>query len=214
MTRALFPGDRPDFIEGFYGLNGPTANIDKRFNVVQKLIQLVDLAEQARDRLGESYRNFTVGCAVLAYRSQQNYMGIYFGGNYTPFKGADWNCAEKRAIGYTKLNGFDNVLALAVVGIPQDDTKTLHPCSKCRDMLTTEPTVSLDTLIVTATPNLETFEIHTVGSLILRHMTQELQIFPEYHPSLPGYWSQILAMNENAEVDRIEAKKLYKLASN
>lgn|GEM_PF-3066663 len=216
LEHVLSPGDRPDFIEGFHSLHGLLANMDTAFYVVQKLAQLVDLAEQARDQLGKSYRAFRVGCAVLAIDNSRSKIGIYFGGNYTPYKGAEWNCAEKRALESTGKKGFNGILAIAVVGKPQKDNSgvtsdTLHPCSRCRDMFESSTLIKPDTLVLTATPELDEFELHTADSLALRHKTGNVQDFPNYHPSLHAYWEQLLVMNKNAETDRREAEALKRI---
>lgn len=214
--RALGLGDRPDFIEGWLPFSGPMRRMDPRAYVVQKLIHIIDLSAQAREQLGESYRGFKVGCAVLALDESGGRTGVYFGGNFTPYRGADWNCAEKRALESVESKGFDTVLALAVTGEPQVDNSgvespTLHPCSRCRHLFAESGLILPETLIATATPDLENFELHSLISLMRRHTLEEPQPFPDYHPSLPNYWSQVLEMNRHAEEDRYEAAVLAEM---
>lgn len=212
---ALRPGDRPRFIEEWHNLNQLPCSIDITYLTVQSLCRIVDLSQQAVERLGTSYREFKVGCAVLAFDEPSMRTGIYLGGNFTPYEGAEWNCAEKRALQRVENYGFSEVLALAVSGPPQVDVSgvefpTLHPCHKCRAMLEQSSLVQSDTLIATSTPSGDAYELFTRNSLIERHTTRQEQPFPDHHFMLPFYWDQILTFDAEAEKD--EMARLDKIA--
>lgn len=203
----LRPGDRPKFVEGWFDLD-TLPDIDVEYLTIQSLCRITDLSQQAVEMLGESYRGFKVGCAVLALDEPGRRTGIYFGGNFTPFKGAEWNCAEKRALATIEARGFTSALAVAVSGSPQIDVSgvespTLHPCHKCRAMLEQSPLMQPDTLIATSTPSGDAYELFTRDSLIERHATGQEQPFPDHHFMLPFYWDQILTFDAEAEKDEM-----------
>ncbi len=207
----LQPGDRPDFIEGWVDLARSPAQIDIPFFVTQSLGRLLDLSRQTVDNVGHSYRGFQVGTAVLAFDTQGGRLGIHFGGNYTPYKGAEWNCAEKRAFEIIPQRGYDKVLAIAVSGPPYTDSEsgidshTCQPCHKCRGMLKESGMVALDTLVASTNLTEDVFELHTVESLLKLHETGQRQPFPEdYHRQLPFYWNQILTYDAAAEIAEIK----------
>ena len=215
--RYLQPGDRPDFIEGWHDLSVGGVQADVPYLVTQSLCRILNLSHQAVERLGESYRGFRVGAAVLALDSNLGRTGIYFGGNYTPFKGAEWNCAEKRAFEVVRAKGFTRVLGVAVSGPAQPDSvsgiesPTLHPCHRCRGLLATSDLVNEDTLVATTNLAEDEFELFTVKSLLALHDTGQPQPFPEYHPLLPAYWNQILSFD--ADDERAEMAILEKMAT-
>jgi cytidine deaminase len=209
----LQPGDRPRFVEGWQDLNIYRGPVDIEYLTIQSLCRIIDLSQQAVEQLGHSYRGFKTGAAILALDEPGHRTGIYFGGNYTPYKGADWNCAEKRALRTVQARGFTNVLAIAVSGPLQIDesgvkSPTLHPCYKCRAMFEQSDLFSPDAFIATATPDGSAHELHTLESLLALHATHEPQPFPVGHQLLPFYWKQILdfdAAEEKAEVARLAA---------
>lgn len=209
------PGDRPRFVEGWRDLRNLPPEFDMEYLTIQSLCRIIDLSQQAVDMLAESYRGFKVGAAVLALDEPGMRTGIYFGGNLTPYEGADWNCAEKRALETVESRGFNRALAIAVSGQPQVDVSgvespTLHPCYKCRDMFEQSGLVLPDTLIATSTPSGDAYELHTLASLIKRHAEKKEQPFPGYHNLLPFYWNQILTYD--AEDERADMERLDKIA--
>jgi len=186
--------------------------------VVQSLCRILDLSHQAIEQLGQSYRGYKVGAAVLAHDEFGGRLGIYFGGNYTPYKGATWNCAEKRALEVVQKRGFNRVLAVAISGpaphvdeISGVESPTRHPCSKCRGMLSESPLIAPDTLIATSNLTEDAYELHTAESILQLHETGEPQDFPDYDRLLPIYWLQILRYNPAAE--RAELAILHKIAA-
>jgi cytidine deaminase len=210
----LQPGDRPAFIEGWLDTRNYPVQIATSFLVVQSLCKLLDLSRQAVDRIAHSYRGFNVGAAMLAQDTQGGRIGTYFGGNFTPYQGAEWNCAEKRALTSIRERGFDRVLAIAVAGPPYTDSvsgvesPTCQPCHRCRGMLTESEMVSEDTLVASTNLREDVFELNTLASLIRQHETGETQAFPATHPLLPHYWNQIVtydAEEEKAEIAMLAA---------
>jgi len=212
----LQPGDRPDFIEGWVDLDRSPVQPDIPYFVTQSLCRLFDLSRQAVDNVGHSYRGFKVGTAVLAQDVQGGRLGIHFGGNYTPYKGAEWNCAEKRAFEVISQRGYDKVLAIAVSGPAYTDSEsglespTCQPCHRCRGMLRGSDMVVAGTPVATTNLTEDVFELNTVQSLLKLHETGQQQPFPDFHPQLPYYWNQILTYD--AEVERAEIEALDYLA--
>jgi cytidine deaminase len=204
----LYSGDRPNFIEGWFDLRRPVNITDADYLAVQSLCRITNLANQAVEQLGHSYRGFKVGAAVLALDEPGRRAGIYFGGNYTPYEGAEWNCAEKRAFEVVHKRGFNRILALAVSGPPQIDVSgvespTLHPCDKCREMMRESELTEPNTLVATANLDQTAHELFTVDSLIRRHETKQPQAFPSYHLLLPYYWQQVLEFDPQEEKDEL-----------
>jgi cytidine deaminase len=212
-------GDIAPFIEGWHDIRSLPSGFNLRSYVVQSLCRIVDLSQQAVEELGQSYRGFKVGSAILALDSNGLRTGTYFGGNLTPYKGADWNCAEKRAFETVQQRGFDTVLAIAVTGPVQPDensgvqSPTLHPCQHCRGLLASSPLVHNETLIATSNLEHTEFELFTRNSLLALHQTGQPQPFPDYHPMLPVYWDQLIRMEENSRIDREELMILSQMAN-
>lgn len=212
---AVRPGDEVPFIEGWFDLNRLKGDYDLKYIAVQSLCRLVELSRQAAGKIAHSHRGFNVGAAILAHDSQGHRTGIYFGGNYTPYSGAEWNCAEKRGFERVLERGFDEVLALAVCGPHQADpsgveTVTLHPCPKCRGMLEISPMTRPDNLVATSLPDGSAYELYTRDSLLNLHRSGQPQPFPATHPLLPFYWEQV--KNHDAAEDRAEMEALDRIA--
>ena len=209
---ALGPADRPRFVEGWHDIGRFNGNVDIKYLTVQSLCRIVDLSRQAAEELGESHRDFKVGTAAYVLDEPGQRVGVYFGGNFTPYEGAPWNCAEKRAMGTIQARGFNRVLAVAVSGPPQVDNSgvespTLHPCDKCRAMFEQSELTAPDMLVATSTPDGSAHELHTLESLLKRHETGQEQPFPDYHFLLPHYWDQLLAYDaedEKADLARLD----------
>jgi cytidine deaminase len=202
--QILYPGDRTNFVEGWFDLRRPVNITDTDYLAVQSLCRITDLANQANEHLGHSYRGFKVGAAVLALDEPGRRAGIYFGGNLTPYKGAPWNCAEKRAFEVVQERGFNRILALAVSGPPQIDASgvespTLHPCHKCRTMMNESDMTDPNVLVATTNLDQTAHELFTLDSLIRRHDTKQPQPFPDYHSLLPFYWQQVLEFDPKKE---------------
>lgn len=146
------------------------------------LVPMLILARFMRISKAESYRGFTVGCAMLAVKKidpeeDDLLYGIFLGANINRKNGtrAEGNrrCAEDIALEAATKAGFDRVIAIVVVGIPQrdeEDTLTLHPCgATCRPMFASSPLVPSDTIVYTSLPEGGAHEEHTVAELLARH---------------------------------------------
>lgn len=217
-TRALSAGDRPDFIEGWSDDRALLRVTGLEFLVVQSIARAVDLSVQARETLGESYRDFKVGSAIMALDESGGRTGFYFAGNYTPHKGADWNCAEKRGLGKITERGFNRALIIAVAGEPGEiydgiEAPTLHPCNRCQGLFEESKLVRPDTLVVTSNADGTNHELFTANSLIELHKTGLKQPFPaDYHPMLGTFWRQILEFDADDEMrERAMMNEIYKL---
>jgi cytidine deaminase len=145
---------------------------------------LIDRAREAADKFAFSYRNFKVGCAVLAFsREQQMLAGykvagykVFTGFNVKPQSGDGPNIhAEEIAIGAARAEGYDTIVAITVVGETQEDHQsgktmpTLHPCGRCRALLSALPEVKNSTIILTAHFKDNTCEIMECEELQIRH---------------------------------------------
>lgn len=141
-------------------------------------LYLVERAKEAQ-RKANSYRNFHVGCAVWAFKTDATDVAerwaIFTGGNIKVAEGSRPVCAEQLALGAAKSDGYDKIIAMVVMGEPQEDaesglrSRTLHPCGECRRIFQALPEVSSDTLLLTLTPDKQTHEQFSVGELIRLH---------------------------------------------
>ena len=210
-------GDTPLFREGEFRLESLPSQLkqDVKLYVAQRLVYLLEMASQAVDVLGESHRGFRVGAAIEAYNPETGMLGTIFGGNFTPYKGAKWNCAEKHAFEKAEDEGYTHILAIGVVGPAQSDSKsgvvspTLHPCHRCRTMIKKSQLVTPDTLIATATPDRNNHELFTPATLFDLHEEGLSAEFPdEWHPLLRSVWRGVERINELIEQDIAERETL------
>lgn len=146
------------------------------------LDQLVEhLIDQARSAAGRavSYRNFRVGCAILAWtptpRTLADSYRVFLGANMKANPNTPKVCAEMTALGGAIAEGYTRILGICVAGIPQPDadsgveSATLHPCSVCRTYLATIPQVAADTRVFTVHNGSGVIEHHTVATLLALH---------------------------------------------
>lgn len=141
-------------------------------------LHLIARAQEAREN-ASSYRNFRVGCAVWAFKTDAIRAGerwaVFTGSNFKAGKDARPVCAEQFTLGAAKSAGYDTIIAMVVIGEPQPDaesgvrSKTLHPCGECRRMFQLMPEVNPDTLLLTLTPDEQTQEHFLIGELIALH---------------------------------------------
>lgn len=136
----------------------------------------------------QSYRNFGVGAAALAYDTREGIAKLIIGVNFKRNPQDRKYCAEADVADRLWARGFDTVTALVICGPPQPDeasglvTPTLHPCAACRDMFLCFPAFRDDSLIVTTHVKLDVFrskfnvtaEEHTVPELLARHGHHQL----------------------------------------
>lgn len=143
---------------------------------------LIERAKKAQQN-ASSYRNFHVGCAVWAFKTVTPYVekrwAVFTGNNIKVAGDARPVCAEQLALGAAKSGGYDRIIAMVVVGDSQEDaesglqSQTLHPCGECRKIFQALPEVSSDTLLLTLTPDEQTYEQFSVGELIALHQSAQ-----------------------------------------
>ncbi len=139
---------------------------------------MIEAAKKAQ-RSGNSYRDFRVGCAIWAFNTQAIYVekrwAVFTGSNIKVAKDARPVCAEQIALGAARSAGYDKIIAMVVVGEPQEDSesglrfKTLHPCGECRKVFQVTSEISSETLLLTITPDEQTWEHFSMGELIALH---------------------------------------------
>jgi cytidine deaminase len=133
-------------------------------------------AQNAYNDLAISYRDFKVGAAAAAFNPVANRMDLVTGFN---FKVDDTDLvnthAEDIVIKKLERGGSYVVALLVVVGDVQPDqtsglaTATLHPCGKCRKMLSETPLISPDTIFMSATSDLGVVEVYDLDGLKNSH---------------------------------------------
>ncbi|WP_298841009.1 cytidine deaminase [uncultured Clostridium sp.] len=88
---------------------------------------LISKALEARENAYVPYSNFKVGAAVLTHDGK-----IYSGCNIENASYGATNCAERTAIFKAVSEGYKNIKAIAIVGVPNDYT---YPCGICRQVI-------------------------------------------------------------------------------
>ena len=114
---------------------------ERKQRFVQAKRHLYTQASIARGK-ASSYRDFHVGSAVLAFREgfrHEDSWGVFAGMNIKHAENHRPTCSEPIALGAAIMNGFDLIIAIAVVGEQrQEDVgkiKTLHPCHDCQECM-------------------------------------------------------------------------------
>ncbi len=135
--------------------------------------QLLKMAREATF-MGMSYRGFQVGCAVLACNPLSGLWEVITSANVKPLSHWPKVCAERSAISYaTMVCGFNRILRMAVVGMPQpeEQTPTLHPCAVCRQWFQQEPALRSDTQVILAhaNPQVNVTEVLSLAALLAMH---------------------------------------------
>ncbi|MDO8529526.1 MAG: cytidine deaminase [bacterium] len=135
---------------------------------VQSRLFLADEARKAALNAALSYRNFTVGCALYAFKPDAYYYNdvhkVFRGVNMKIGKNSHKICAEQVAIGAARAEGYRFIIGMAVAGKPQPDDEsflapdTLHSCSDCRELFKKLPELSGDSRIITAHLTEEIYE--------------------------------------------------------
>ncbi|OGF26707.1 hypothetical protein A2477_00965 [Candidatus Falkowbacteria bacterium RIFOXYC2_FULL_47_12] len=163
--------------------------------------QKASLVEGAREALkhGISYRNFNVGCTVLAWSDQKQEYKVFVGANLKAGAGTVKVCAERVAIMSAVSAGYSFIAAIVVCGESQKDeasgieSPTLHPCDVCRETLyhlivhdeRFETVVEFDTILLTVHKDdtgrqeemtlRELFDIHSCDYLLAEEKPQTLR---------------------------------------
>lgn len=118
-----------------------------------------NLVERARKQMerGVSYRDFKVGCSVLAWHPKDGLV-IYDAHNVKPFKikqkGADKLCAERNALNYATEEKCTKIIAIVTASREKntgDDSPNqhdvLHPCPDCLELFNSLPSIDQDTIV-------------------------------------------------------------------
>lgn len=138
-------------------------------------------AWRASRTLARSYRGFHVGASVLAYSEHVGAVFYKDGGNWKTHERGHTVCAEPFAIHAAIAEGATYILAIAISGKPQPDpdskleTRTLHPCGKCRSMLSAMPEIRPDTFVFTFPNDDEggNVETHTWEEILSLHAHED-----------------------------------------
>ncbi|MBI4262504.1 hypothetical protein HY624_03190 [Candidatus Uhrbacteria bacterium] len=138
-------------------------------------------ASRIRDE-AVSYREFKVGCALLAEAPEGKTVDytIHFGYNFKPVKGSEKLCAERNAFESAIGDQSPHIIAIVTVsqetstGDPNQSHSVLHPCDMCRTMLMDyreRGVISGDTIIccVNDGEGTEAEEECTVDQLLARY---------------------------------------------
>lgn len=137
---------------------------------------LIKRAHEARE-IAESWRNFRVGCSLLALKSHPTDIGdryhIFVGANVklAEENGIDMH-AEAIAVEAARMAEYNEVIGMVVMGEPQlneGPAPTLRPCRKCLEFFSHSSLINNDTIILTLTHpeyNPQDFEVHTLRELL------------------------------------------------
>lgn len=124
-------------------------------------------ARRARQR-AISWRNFRVGCAVLAYSAEGRWK-VFTGFNVK--RAGDSRdgkvCAEVIAIYAAMKAGYDRIIGMVIVGKPEPESlPTLRPCRECR-LVFKALRMRPETLVVTiSSEDSNRVEVHTFETLL------------------------------------------------
>lgn len=148
---------------------------------------LVNRAREAA-KFAISYRDFHVGCAILAYSEKRYLLTGFKSPAYKIFTGANIKLqpgegpnihAEEIAIGTALQWDFDTIVAIVITGETQEDhhsglrMPTLHPCGRCRTLMKSLSQVKNATILLTTSLYGETCELMEFEELLLRHKPLE-----------------------------------------
>lgn len=137
-------------------------------------------AHESAEIRAASWRNFRVGCALLAFKTSSAYSAaerwmVFAGSNIKITKESRTICAEQIAVSAAREAGYDRIIGMIIVGNPQPEEgslkeyPTLHPCKECRRMFSGLSVVTGNTIIVTTLPGGKTLEVHTFEELLAAH---------------------------------------------
>lgn len=148
----------------------PSLSIEERLNPAREISRVEQIhrfangaytlywqAERTR-KLGISWRNFCVGCAMWAFRedaSSVEQRWACFCGMNTKIRQDSRNiCAEPVPLNIAYSKCYTEIIGMVIVGVPreEDTSPTLRPCEHCRVLMKHHPLVTPDTIVVTALP--------------------------------------------------------------
>ena len=137
--------------------------------------QLEKEARRQADSEAFNYRNYHVGCAILA--TNRHELKIFGGANMMPRKGGQKSCAEIQSLNKAYIDLYDYPLVICVAAVPQrDDTSgktplTLPPCGNCRSLFQYLYKLPPQTLIYMIT-------LEENGPTELRTLQEILELYP------------------------------------
>ena len=116
-------------------------------------------AERVR-KLGISWRNFYVGCAMWAFREDASTYDarwrVFYGMNTKVDENGRNICAEPIPLNAAFASAYTEIIGMVVIGEAQEDNKgkhlTLRPCMHCRQLMKNHPLIKPETIIITALP--------------------------------------------------------------
>ena len=182
----------PDILEQ-YIYPGPSENrveqLRRLFGAWESLYWKASRMRELAGDADQQYRNFYVGCAILAFRNDLPPLQgrwQYFGGLNAKVECASRPvCAEAVAIQSAYAAGYQEIIGMVIMGNSQLDehskvaSPTLHPCHECRLLMRKHPIMRNHTRILTALPPpLEaehtttfrtTWELHTLSQILKLH---------------------------------------------
>lgn len=148
----------------------------REFNTLPQITTIQAMAKEATRayELGYSYRNFRVGAAALYLCDER--LGIKYGANFKASKECEFNRHAEQEI-LKELHLMDRAICrvLAISGDLQVDqhsgkhTRTLHPCGWCRDAIAKSSSITPETVIVSARPDLSVIEYGLKDEYIAFH---------------------------------------------
>ena len=151
-----------------------TDGFDPGRTFIQRVPSMVDQARDAAENDAYSYRGFKVGAAVLAYNPHTRETGVLAAGNLKIRPDKAKFCAEYRSLQIAKRSGLTVVGGIVVAAttdkhqigeVTDVETRTLHPCSECRQLFCDHPLMRDDTLILTTGIDSDVYQVHTNDEL-------------------------------------------------
>ena len=159
------------------------------FNKFLELLQVLKEKASGARTHAISYRNFRVGCAVLAVnpntRKEKRRWRIFTGYNIKVAQDARPICAEQIAVHSAREAGHTKIIGIVVVGVPQApeedpritdrEQQSLGPCKECRRSLKETPGIETDTYIATFNPEDTEWEIYLFHELLALHNIEDIK---------------------------------------
>ena len=174
---------------------------------IESVPELVRDARNAARNDAHSYRGFRVGAAAFAYNPRTGEVGKNSSGNVKTGRGKPKHCAEANVLQTVKKSGLTIVGGLVVAGttsiqeiqeVTGFETRTLHPCTECRDLLCHHPLIKEDTLVLTTGIDVDVYQVHTTKELKALYETEDPS-FVEGRPCEYGFsdWGEHLAIYDH-----------------
>ncbi len=113
--------------------------------------ELINLANEAKEKSYSPYSNFRVGAALLTQDGK-----VYQGANIENAAYGTTICAERTAVFTAKLDGVDKYSAIAVTS---DSKDFISPCGSCRQVLLELCGEELDVHVTNGAGNIKSFKL-------------------------------------------------------